>query len=262
MKRSWKIFSLVGIPVRLHFSMLIIPLLTFTLDFGPVPFWLSLFLGLALAVLLFGSVVLHELGHALMGRRFGVHTADIILTPIGGIARMSHIPETARPEIAIALAGPATSLLIALSAFGLSHLALPLPVLNAIWMEVLVLLAQLNLMLALFNLLPAFPMDGGRVLRGALNARFGFFKATAVTAQIGKWIAMAMGIYALFNSHWNLVFIAVFIYFAASQEQRMAAWRAQQAAEAQRQQQVQAVWGASPTGVKVVEATKVTVVEK
>ena len=166
MNLAWKIGTVFGIPVRLHFTMLLLPLLTFGQMPTEGPF--GVIAWLVLVILLFGSILLHELGHALTARRYGVRTEDIILTPIGGMARITSLPKTPREEIVIAVAGPLVSLLIAGLAFLVSIpltivALLPLPI-----YEALGLLTWINTMLGLFNLIPALPMDGGRILRGYL----------------------------------------------------------------------------------------------
>jgi Zn-dependent protease len=223
MNLSWKIFTAFKIPVRLHFTMIIIPFLAFS--------WVNttgmeaLVLATALTVLLFGSVLLHEFGHALTGRRYGVYTEDIVLTPIGGMARMRSIPEGPREEIAISIAGPMVSFAIAGAAFGLGIGFQLMPVYYPLVVELLQVLFRLNLMLGLFNLVPALPMDGGRVLRGVLALKFSHLKATQIASRIGKALAIAGGLYGLMNSQWTLVFIAIFIYSAANQEMRVALMR-------------------------------------
>ncbi|MGH7591027.1 MAG: site-2 protease family protein, partial [Gemmatimonadales bacterium] len=151
----------------------------------------------------FACVVLHELGHARMAARFGVGTADIILLPIGGVARLARIPEEPRQEFLIAIAGPLVTL--ALAALGyvtvrLLHFPVPgtaegpLTAGTLLW-----LLVQVNVYLLLFNLIPAFPMDGGRVLRSFLARRIGFVRGTQVAARVGKVIAVGFAIVGLFG---------------------------------------------------------------
>lgn len=242
MNWAWKIGTAFGIPVRLHVSMLLIPFIAFSWVPGSGP--LSLVTAAALVILLFGSVLLHELGHALTARRFGVRTADIILTPLGGMARLIDLPRRPRHEIAIAIAGPLVSLAIAGAAF-VSIIPLQLvPVVPDVVLVGLAVLFELNLMLGLFNLVPALPMDGGRILRGALALRLDFLKATRIAARIGRVIAVVGGVLAVFYfKSWSLALIAVFVYFSAGMEERVAEWR-----EAQRRGAAGAPWpfGAGP----------------
>jgi len=220
MNLSLKIFSAFGIPVRLHITMLIIPVFVYGLDFGPVSTTTAMAVALALSVLLFGSVLAHEFGHALMARRYGVHTADIVLTPLGGMARMQSIPEKAGPEIFIALAGPLVSFAIALLSFSVMRQGVV--TIPGIAAAIAQILFQLNLMLGLFNLVPALPMDGGRVLRGLLALKRDYLSATRIAVRIGRFIAVAGLVYAIYSGSWNLGFIALFVYFGAGTEERIA----------------------------------------
>jgi Zn-dependent protease/CBS domain-containing protein len=176
--------------------------------------------GVMFLLLLFVCVLLHEFGHILTARYFGVRTPDVILLPIGGMSRMERIPDEPRQELLIAIAGPAVSLAIALVLI-LVLGGLPNPL--DIWPEnpgrsMLAQLAWANLMLLAFNLVPAFPMDGGRVLRAILSSRFGHAKGTRIAAGIGQALAIAIGLAALFAGQILLALIALFIYFAAGAE--------------------------------------------
>ena len=176
--------------------------------------------GLAFIVLLFLCVVLHEFGHILTARRFGVKTPDVTLFPIGGIARMERIPEKPGQELTMALAGPLVNLVIASALF----LALGDDVfsrgiaLDEQGANLLPHLAVANLILALFNLLPAFPMDGGRALRALLAYRLGRVRATRVAASIGQMLAFGFGLLGLIAGNPILVFIALFVYLGAAAE--------------------------------------------
>ncbi|MCU0661138.1 MAG: site-2 protease family protein [Myxococcota bacterium] len=216
-----------GIPVKLHWSMALLPLLTYQFFDRLGPWLWTLF-----EVLLFASVVVHEFGHALMGRRYGVKTHDIILTPLGGMARMINMPTSPKQEIAIAVAGPLSSLALSAIAFTAAiGLALS-PFSSNARMELLSWIWEINLGLGLFNLVPALPMDGGRVLRGLLSMRYDHLTATVRAATVGKIIAGAAAIFGLYNGIPSLTLIAVFIFLAAGSEVRMAQWReAQRTAE-------------------------------
>jgi len=222
---SWKIGTLFAIPVRVHVTMLIYPLIAFSWVEGSGP--VQLLIAATLTVLLFGSIVAHELGHALTARRFGVHTIDIVLTPIGGMARIANMPGSPRHEIAIAIAGPLVSLTIAGAAFATSVTALFIPVVPEVALQALGILLWINLMLGLFNLIPALPMDGGRILRGYLATRTDFLTATRRAARIGRVIAVVGGVLAVLylERPVTAVIIAVFVYVAAGSEERMALWR-------------------------------------
>ena len=168
---------------------------------------------------LFACVVAHEYGHALMARRFGIATPDITLLPIGGMARMERMPEKPGQEIAVALAGPAVNVVIwvVLSLFGAST-ALSALVDPGTSGAFLGRLAAVNLFLALFNLIPAFPMDGGRVLRALLATRLPRVRATRIAATTGQVVAFLFGLFGLTSGNLILVLIAVFIFIAAQAE--------------------------------------------
>lgn len=170
-------------------------------------------------VLLFTCVVAHEYGHALMARRFGVKTPDITLLPIGGLARLERIPERPGQEIAVALAGPAVNVVIwaVLIAFGAdtSVEALSDPTATG---NLAGRIAAVNLALALFNMLPAFPMDGGRVLRAALAMGTNRVRATRIAAAAGQVVAFAFAFYGLYSGNLMLILIALFVWIAAEGE--------------------------------------------
>jgi stage IV sporulation protein FB len=175
--------------------------------------------GVAFILLLFACVALHEFGHILTARRFGIATPDVVLLPIGGMARLEQMPQAPREELLIALAGPAVSLALAL-VFGM--LAGDGPgSLDSPQSDTPGLLAQLaaaNLFLAIFNLLPAFPMDGGRVLRAVLSARLGHARGTRIAAVAGQALAILFGFAGLMLGHAILVLVALFIFLAAGAE--------------------------------------------
>jgi len=216
---SFRLGSLFGIPVRVH--------ATFLLLLGIVAFSELLRGGFAAAVgsliwltLVFGSVVLHEFGHALVARRFGIGTRDVTLLPIGGVARLERMPRNPRQELWVALAGPAVNLGIAglLGVWiALSGQAAAGP--SLFGGSLALRLMAINVGLLLFNLLPAFPMDGGRVLRALLTERIGRRRATDVAATTGRGMAVLFGIAGvLFNP--MLVFIALFVWFGSKSEAR------------------------------------------
>jgi len=208
---SWKLGRVSGIDLYVHPTFLL--LLLFAGMFG------GGMTSIVLMASVFGCVVLHELGHALTARRFGIETEDITLYPIGGVARLRRMPRAPGAELLIALAGPAVNLLIVLAlqglvAFGaLSGLESDLPLLGFVQV-----LTYANLILALFNLIPAFPMDGGRVLRAALSGWLGRAKATTVAATIRQVLAVPFGIYSLMTGQFLQVFLAMFIFAAAGAE--------------------------------------------
>ena len=178
-------------------------------------------------VLLFACVVLHEFGHILAARRYGIEAQEVTLLPIGGVASLQRLPADPRQELVVALAGPAVNLVIALAliaTLGAFH-ARDLDI-DDIRLSLAGRLAAANLFLALFNLIPAFPMDGGRVLHALLAMRMGPQRATDIAARIGQAFAIGLGFLGLFGNP-LLIFIAIFVYIAAAGEAQMGA--AQQA---------------------------------
>lgn len=176
--------------------------------------------GIAFILLLFGCVLLHEFGHVFAARRYGIHTPDITLLPIGGVARMQRIPDQPSQELVVAIAGPAVNVVIAAVLFlilgkfvdpaQLAHLEDPRT-------DMLTKLAWVNVGLVVFNMIPAFPMDGGRVLRALLALRLNYAAATQIAARIGQGIAFLFGFAGLFGNP-ILIFIAIFIYLGAAAE--------------------------------------------
>ena len=248
--RRFRIGSAFGIPINLDLTfLLVLPLFAWAIGsqvgryvgvvndlFGssiPVDLLttsteLSLGLGLAAAVGLFVGVVLHELGHSLVAMRFGFPIGSITLWIFGGIAQMEEMPEDWRQEFAIAIAGPVVSVALGVLS-ALAFLAVPagesLPV--AATRFVLGYLALMNVALAAFNLLPGFPMDGGRILRALLNRTRPYARATEIAAEVGKLFAIVLGLFGLFGGGGLfLVAIAFFIYIGASAEARQTVMRA------------------------------------
>jgi Zn-dependent protease/CBS domain-containing protein len=212
-----------GVPVRLHFTFVLLILFLFFLGAtGKQSSLMMVFYILAL----FGSVILHELGHSLVAKRYGVKTIEIVMFPIGGLARLDRAPKP-KEEFWIAIAGPAVNFLIAGGIIGYLYVrgggitALE-GLREATDLNLLERIALGNLLLALFNLLPAYPMDGGRVLRSLLA----FFRpeneATRLAAGAGKILAFFMGLFGLLSMNFFLIFIAFFVYLGASQESAMA----------------------------------------
>ncbi len=223
MNWSLRVGRLLGIPLYIHwtFSILLGWILVVRLGAGDT---LVEALGAILFVLaLFVCVVLHELGHAVAARRFGVGTRDITLLPIGGLARLERMPEEPTSELVIAVAGPAVNVLIAAGLF-LVRLALgggdwtPLQLTTE---RPLDLLLYVNLALVVFNMLPAFPMDGGRALRALLAIRMDHVSATRIAANVGIGMAVLFGIVGLISNP-LLIFIALFVALGAQAEARYA----------------------------------------
>ena len=229
MNRSLKLFSVRGIDLRLHITFPLIlgwAALQFGMIFGSLN---GAIFGIAAITILFVLVTLHELGHSFAAQYYGVPVKQIILTPIGGMAQLMRMPEKPLQELVIAIAGPAVNVVIAIlmlalalsSGIELSTLlsttgrlagATPLSLFSYIFIS--------NIFLAVFNLLPAFPLDGGRILRALLALRLDYARATNIAAAFGRVLAVLVGIYGLINGSFFLLLIAIFIFGAATQEAR------------------------------------------
>jgi Zn-dependent protease/CBS domain-containing protein len=226
---SWSINigTIAGTAVRVHITFLLflgwIFFATYVAE-GPEAAMASL----VFMVLLFACVLAHEFGHIFTARAFGVPTPDVTLLPIGGVARLARMPEEPREEFLIAIAGPLVNVVIA---FGLVLIAGArlkagdLAIMDSANVSLVDRLAAVNIFLALFNMIPAFPMDGGRVLRALLATRMGYVRATEIAASIGQAVAFALGFIGLFYNP-LLIFIAIFVYLAAASEAHMVAIRA------------------------------------
>lgn len=218
-----RIASLAGIPIRLHFTFILFLAWFFFDGLGgqsrgnPVQTWIRFLFVAAL----FFCVVLHELGHALTARHYSIRTRDITLYPIGGVARLERLPRPGQ-ELWIALAGPAVNLVLAaLLSLVMVALRRPAFAVSPIDPNVQVFVERIrtaNLLLAAFNMVPAFPMDGGRVLRALIARMTTEVRATEVAAFVGQIFALLVGLFAFFNSNLLLVLIAVFVYLGARQE--------------------------------------------
>lgn len=205
MFRTYRVGSIAGFPIEMNLSFLLI--------LGIVLITTGLVSGLVLAAVLFGSVLLHELGHALMARHLGVHIAGIELHFFGGAAKMSDAPRTANDEVAIAAAGPAVS--FALGGFGLVLASL------TGW-GVLSLIGWVNMILGAFNLIPALPMDGGRILRALLTRKFSFIRATEIAVKMTRAFAIALGVFGVYSGNLYLPLMAVLLWILGSREIKLA----------------------------------------
>jgi Zn-dependent protease len=224
---SLNIGKVAGTVVRLHITFVLFLAWIFVSNYassGASVAWSSLIF----VVLLFLCVLLHEFGHIFTARAFGVSTPYVTLLPIGGVAQLERIPEEPWQEFLIAIAGPAVNVVIAGALIAFAHAdprASAAMGIADMQIPMVDRLAALNLFLAVFNLIPAFPMDGGRVLRAALASRIGFVRATERAAAIGQFTAFVLGFIGLFHNP-ILVFVAVFVYLAAASEAHSVALRA------------------------------------
>lgn len=229
-----KVLSFRGIPVRLHWTFfLILPYVAYAMarrfeafandasthDYAlllPPAAW-----GLILAVLLFGSVLLHELGHVLVAMKQGSSVRGVTLMMLGGVSHIDEVSSAPRAEAKMAIVGPLVSIAIAVVAYAAHLLLGGLPDVQF----GLYYLAQINLGIGLFNMLPAFPLDGGRVLRSVLEGRRGKVAATTIAANVGRVLAVLMGLFGLLSGNFLLVLIAVFVWAGGSAEARAAIYR-------------------------------------
>jgi Zn-dependent protease/CBS domain-containing protein len=228
MKWSWRIGRIAGIDVHIHATFWLLLVWVGLIRYRTGGSLAAVVPELIFILAVFGIVVLHELGHALTARRFGIATRDITLLPIGGVARLERMPREPRQELLIALAGPAVNVVLAgvlylvVAATGGASSVADVATLDAGFLgrAMLERLIGINLWLAGFNLIPAFPMDGGRVLRAALAMRSGnYARATEQAARIGRAFALLFGLAGLFVfDNPFLVFIALFVWLGAAGE--------------------------------------------
>jgi Zn-dependent protease/predicted transcriptional regulator len=223
MKWQWKLGTFAGIDVFIHATFLLI------VGWYGFTYWqetrtlAGALEGVAFILLLFLAVTLHEYGHALTARKFGIKTRDITLYPIGGVARLERMPEKPIQELWVALAGPAVNVVIAVLLFGWLAFANALVPLNQLTLATGSFIERLmlvNISLVVFNLIPAFPMDGGRVLRAILAINMDYVRATQIAATVGQGLALLFGLAGMFGNP-TLLFIAFFVWMGASQEASM-----------------------------------------
>ncbi len=229
MKWSFKLARIADIDVHIHYTFFLLVAWFAYMGFAETQTIWGAADGVVFISALFTCVVLHEFGHALMGRRFGVKTDHIILLPIGGVAAMEDIPKDGKQEVLIALAGPMVNVVIA-GLIWFYFEAGPSVIDEQAVMEgdipFLAKLFYVNLFLAVFNLIPAFPMDGGRVLRGLLSFKLQHAKATLWASRIGKFFAALFVAYGLATGQTMLVIIGAFIFMGATGENRVVQFRA------------------------------------
>ncbi len=223
MRWSIKLFKFAGTEVRLHVTFLLLLAFYGVVFYGAggVP---AMVTGLSFILVLFLCVLLHEYGHVLAAQQYGIRTPDITLLPIGGLARLERMPDKPMQEFVVALAGPAVNIVIALglmvmgAKFDWSLLNIGRPLSGNYLSDLL----RVNLMLVVFNMIPAFPMDGGRVLRALLATRLPYTRATEIAATVGQALAFVFGFIGFLSVPPNLILIAFFVWIGASQEAALA----------------------------------------
>lgn len=220
MRWSWKIGEVAGIGLYIHATFWILIAFILFLNWSNGHSVMAALYGALFVFVIFGCITLHELGHALAAHRFGVQTRDITLLPIGGLARLERMPDDPIQELWVALAGPVVNLVIAgllYAAIVSSGGSLSLDQLVSFDGNFLVKLMIVNIWLVAFNMVPAFPMDGGRVLRSLLATRVEYSRATRISARVGQGLACVFGLAGLFSDPF-LIFIALFVWTGAEQE--------------------------------------------
>ncbi len=220
MKWSFKIGSIFGIPLNVHITFVLLLILIYFV--GASVIGAGGLQGVIFVALVFASVVFHELSHSIVARHYGIKVEDITLLPIGGVARMADTPEKPIQEIVIAAAGPAASLFLAFllwfiaDIFGSGVTISDMSIQGGLLAE----LTAVNFILAIFNLLPAFPMDGGRILRGFMGLYLSPYQATKIAVGIGQALAIGMFFLGILSGNFFMILIALFVYLGAETEER------------------------------------------
>jgi Zn-dependent protease len=226
MFRSLVLGRIFGVPIKLHWSFYIV-LIYALLELIANP---ASGVGLIIMIALLSfSVIAHELAHSLVARKFRIQTHDILLTPIGGIARMTDLPATPKQEILVAGVGPLLSITIGLATFPFLYSVMFqhtevtgfISGLFSTIVGLFALLSIINLIIGVFNLIPAFPMDGGRILRAILHRKLGILRATEIAASVGKFIALVGLVFGIIHSAFSLIIIAIFVFITSSIELSM-----------------------------------------
>jgi Zn-dependent protease/CBS domain-containing protein len=219
MRWSWKIGKLAGIDLYVHATFFLLILWVALVYWINGRSFTAVVNGVAFILVLFACVVAHEFGHALTARHYGIPTRDITLLPIGGLSRLERMPDKPWQEFWVAVAGPAVNVALAILLYGwilVSHGWIPITKLQVAQGPFVERILVANVFLVLFNLLPAFPMDGGRVLRALLATRMAYPRATQTAAAIGQGLALVFGLLGLFFDPF-LLFIAFFVWIGAAQ---------------------------------------------
>lgn len=229
MGSSFKLLAVRGIDIRIHITF---PLILFwaAFQYGQAGGFEGAVFGVVIFILLFFLVTLHELGHSFAAMHYGIPVRQIVLLPIGGLAQLEKMPEKPLQEFVVAVAGPAVNVIMAVI-MGLMAVAGQLPLVPSLgnyelsFSTIFSYLFIYNVMLALFNLLPAFPMDGGRMLRALLALKMDYVRATAVAVNIGRVVAVLIGVWGLTSGAIFTFLIAIFIFTAGTQELAVVRWQ-------------------------------------
>ena len=225
MRWSVKIARILGVDIYIHVTFLLLVAWVVIEKYLPHHSTEDAIEGLVFVLLAFGIVVLHELGHSTAASWFGIKTRDITLYPIGGVASLERIPDDPKQELIVALAGPAVNVVLAAILYLILQEIPPMDVLShidTVGTRLLQELLVINVILAVFNMIPAFPMDGGRVLRAILKMFLSPVQATNIAASLGQMFAFLLGFLGLMGGNPFLIFIAFFVWMAAAQEAQMA----------------------------------------
>ena len=227
---SWsiKLFQVKGIDVKIHLTFVLI-LIWVAYNWGAAagPGSPGVVFGLIATLLLFACITLHELAHSFVALGFGIRVHDILLLPIGGVSQIEEMPDKPSQELRIAVAGPLVSFALAAGLYVIllvvgsttrTPIDLTLSSISPSWVGMLAYLAAANLLLGLFNILPAFPMDGGRILRALLALRLDYAKATGIAVTIGQALAIALGLFGFITGNLPMILVAFFVWLGASQE--------------------------------------------
>lgn len=229
---AWHVGTFAKIPVKIHWSFVLILVYVASTAASQGSGWMEITIEICFVLTMFLCVVLHEFGHALTAKQYGIQTEDIILLPIGGVARLRNLPEKPVQELIIAIMGPVVNVVIAIILFGYLIGTFGVEFFNidnignlsfSNWSGFIPLLLISNIMLVVFNMIPAFPMDGGRVLRALLAMGMGKLKATRIATLVGQAICIVLIIIGLYYEAYTLALIGVFIFFSATQEYRSVA---------------------------------------
>jgi len=226
LNKVFKISTIWGVPIKVHWSFLLLIALIAYLFFLKQLAINQLLNFVLLLFVLFVCVLIHEMGHAVIAKSLGIKAKDIVLSPIGGLARIESMEKYPRKEILIALAGPLTNLILAALVFVYLFCsdAVSLSIQHRLDLEhlgsysMVYFFLYVNLLLCFFNLIPAFPMDGGRILRAVLSLKYDSLKATYIASLIGKILAIGFIVYAIVSSYYIIIPISVFVFLMASNE--------------------------------------------